>query len=288
MTSTILSLLVAFISVAVVGLPQLLEALQPERGRLAITFRSNSADRVSLIVYNTGNVAAALDGFAELHVPTEYLPVPDDFVTDVFVELLPYDRIDLELAIGSNDNALIEAGASRHFELAANPVEPWRWRFDTTVTTKHEIDIVGEYDQAELDAWLEEIDYQAETSVNTVTELLVTPLEPRIWPAKSDDQFCRLNMASIDVSGARQNHDLAISCRRVSDLIGMLPSRVRIESNRVNGVDSEFVPARSFDHQLVVNGEPSDSSKVNVNVINSSQIGVDPELEDLFDDDDLF
>ena len=115
----------------VVGLPQLLDALEPERAQLAVTFRSNNDDRISLIVYNTGNVAGALEGFAELRVPTDYLPINDPLISELFDSLLPYNRIDLELALAGNENALIEAGASRHFEMVALDVKPWHWLFDT-------------------------------------------------------------------------------------------------------------------------------------------------------------
>jgi predicted nucleic acid-binding Zn ribbon protein len=194
-TSTILSLLVAFLSVMVVGLPQLLDALKPERAQLVVTFRSNNDDQISLIVYNNGNVAGALEGFAELRVPTDYLPIEDPLISDLFNRLLPYNRIDLELTLAGSENALIEAGASRHFELVALEIKPWHWLFDTTLTVKHELTIVGEPNPGELKETLDEMKYQPETITNVVRELVVTPLEPRVWQDADNQNECTLHSA---------------------------------------------------------------------------------------------
>ena len=228
-TSSILSLLVAFISVMVVGLPQLLDALKPDRAQLAVTFRSNNDDRISLIVYNTGNVAGALEGIAELRVPTDYLPVENQVLSEVFIHLLPYNRIDLELALTGSENALIEAGASRHIELVALDIKPWQWILDTEITKK--MTIVGEPDPAKLEEMLDEMNYQPETTTNVIHEVVVTHLEPRVWQDDGNQDECTLQIGSIDVSGVRQTHKLPVKCRRVAELIALLPSRVRIETD---------------------------------------------------------
>ena len=292
-TSSILSLLVAFISVMVVGLPPLLDALKPDRAQLTITFRSNNNDRISLIVYNTGKVAGALDSNnAELHVPTDYLPVrvpteygpvEDPELSEIFIKRLPYNHIDLELPHTGSENALIEPGASRHIELVAGKIEPWGWDLDTQITQKLEIE--GEPDPAKRKKWLEKMDYQIETTTNVIRELVVTPIEPRVWQDDGHQDECTLQIDSIDVWEVRQTHTLSVKCRRVAELIALLPSRVHIETTNRDGIEHDAAPLLSFEHQLVTKGKAVNSSKVKLHITEKVVIEITKDLEMVLDPD---
>ena len=120
----------------------------------------------------------------------------------------------------------------------------------------HELTIVGEHDPGELQETLDEMNYQPETITNVVRELLVTPLESRVWQETDNEDECTFHLGSIDVSGDHQDHEVEVRCRRVAELIALLPSRVRVDSTNLGGIETEFAPVLSIEHQLVMSGQP--------------------------------
>ena len=290
-TSTILSLVVALTSVLVVGLPPLLDQLQADRAQLMFSFRSSHENRISLMVHNTGNVAGALEGYAELRVPTEYLPTGDSILDGVLERRLPYNRVDLSLDYSGNDKVIIEPGASGHFEFVALAAEPWHWVLDMTVTVTTDFSVPSNPEPEELKE-LEEMGIppsgQTKTSSTSLDDITVTPLAPRTWFAKDDDAPCMLSFDSVDVAGNQTSHEIEVACRRVSTLIALLPSRVSIVAPNLPRLDDGAPPTRTFEHTLVASGDLIDKETINLNVKLQYEVRLkasDHDLDDVFSED---
>lgn len=258
------------------------------------------------MVHNTGNVAGALEGYAQLSVPTEYLPTGDLILDGVLERRLPYNRIDLSLDYSGADKVIIEPGSSGHFEFVALATEPWHWVLDMNITLTQDIKVIhpepeevieelfgkpeteGVKEKATLEPELkpeeakelEEMvlipSEQTTTSSTNLFNITVTPLAPRIWFAKEDDAPCLLSFNSVDVAGNQTSHEIEVACPRVATIIALLPSSVSIVTPDLTNLDNATPPrTKTFEHTLVASGDVIDKETINVNIKSEIQISDD-------------